>query len=108
MAAAGEDGGLGNGFVALHQYFFLHEILLLPYFSTVMTQSGHMVAQNAQPMHSSGWVDLNRRVALPVEPVLDKLRDAWDRPRRKGRSPCTVLPGMSALPWGFLRFQHII
>ena len=34
---------------------FFHS-LSSPHFSTVMTQSGHMVAQKAQPMHFSGSV----------------------------------------------------
>ena len=44
--------GLGDGFVTLHKYSFCHNAP--PYFSTVMMQSGHMVAQNAQPLHFSG------------------------------------------------------
>ena len=55
MAAAAADGGFCDGLVALHQYFFLHSPLL-SHFSTVMTQSGHIVAQNAQPTHWSGSV----------------------------------------------------
>ena len=57
MTAAGADGRFRNGFVALHQYFFRHYAHL----STVMTQSGHIVAQNAQPTQAlasvtcAGW-----------------------------------------------------
>ena len=51
VAAAGANGGLRNGLVTLHKYTLCHG--LPPYFSTVMIQSGHMVAQNAQPMHLS-------------------------------------------------------
>ena len=51
MPAACHDGGFSESFIALHQNFFAHDPA---YLSTVITQSGHMVAQNAQPIHLSG------------------------------------------------------
>ena len=52
VTAAGTDRSFCDGLVALHQYTFSH-FLVPPYFSTVMMQSGHMVAQKAQAMHFS-------------------------------------------------------
>ena len=47
---AGADRRFRDRLIALHQYFFCHSA---PYLSTVMMQSGHMIAQEAQPMHAS-------------------------------------------------------
>ena len=53
VAAARDDGGLRDGLVTLHKYLICH-VGHSP-FSTLMMQSGHMVAQKAQPMQSSMW-----------------------------------------------------
>ena len=49
--AAAADGGFCDCFVTFHQFSFCHN-----YFSTVITQSGHIVAQKAQAMHCSGAI----------------------------------------------------
>ena len=51
VTATGANRRFGDGFIAFHKYSLCHS--KPPYFSTVMMQSGHMVAQNAQPIHLS-------------------------------------------------------
>ena len=76
MAAARLDSGLGQGFVALHQYLFRHfshsfltgflkqapegfptgPLGILCYRSTVMAISGHIMAQAQHPTQASGSI----------------------------------------------------
>ena len=49
MTASGTDRCFCDNLISLHQNSLCHTIS--PYLSTVITESGHVVAQNVQPMH---------------------------------------------------------
>ena len=54
IASAGADGGLSNRFAALHKLQCHNYCSSFTSLSTRMTASGHVLAQDAQAMHSSG------------------------------------------------------